>query len=90
MEEITDERVSFSFANLRLHKGTGTNQWRPWVWTLVSAVGSSGQKGAMWDMALRSFKFGNAEFMLLNKPPLWLTTQSWTLAPPWAPQELGS
>lgn len=47
VEATADERVSFSFANLLLHKETSVNQWRQRVWMLVSPVDSSGQKGAM-------------------------------------------
>lgn len=51
--------------------------------------GFLGTQGDMWDMEPSLVKFGNAELILLNKPPLGLTTLSWTLAPLWAHKSQG-
>lgn len=38
-ERTTDERMSFRFANLPLHRESSMRQWRYWVWLVVPQVG---------------------------------------------------
>lgn len=90
MERTTDRRMSFRFSNLLLQEEISMNQWRQWLWSLAPQLGSSGCEGAAWEMALRSVKFGNADFITLSEPPHWPTTQSWTSVPHGLPQGLGS